>query len=282
MFDRIVVAVDGSEPSLRALRESFRLARAEKGSVIAVSVMPPYDGELPLVGVKNVGATLREPYEKALAQSEKLARAEGVRIYPVLEQGEPHERIAELAEAERCNLIVVGVRGFNPTEKVLLGSMAARIIGYSRTNVLILPREAEIRWDHVIVTIDGSEPGRTALRPAFYLQNSYGTKVTLLTVANVPSHLYGVDPMVAEGFIGEARKVLERAATEATAMGIHAESYLGEGDPADVITEFAQKEHADLILMGSHGRTGLGRLLMGSVAERVIGHSLCPVLITRS
>jgi len=282
MFSRILVAVDGSESSLRALRESLRLARAEKGLVIAVSVIPPNDGELPLVGVRNVAATLRGPYERALAESENIARAEGVRVYPVLDEGEPHERIADLAESEGCTLIVVGVRGFNPAEKVVMGSMTARIIGCSRTDILVIPRESPLGWDNLLIAVDGSESGRRALHTAAYFQSSYGSEVTLVSVADVPSHLYGIDASAAEGFIGDARKALEEASREAESAGIRAESLLREGDPAEVITDLADKRHAELILMGSHGRTGLKRLLMGSVTEKVIGRSLCPVFVARA
>jgi nucleotide-binding universal stress UspA family protein len=282
MYNRILVAVDGSESSLSALQASFPLVRAEKGVVIVVSVVPPYDGELRLVGVKNVAATVRGPYEKALAESERLARDAGVRFYTLLAEGEPHEEIVDVAEAEGCGLIVVGVRGFNPAQTVVMGSMTARIIGYSYTNVLVVPRAARFRWDNILVALDGSTLGRSALRIASYFQGSYGSRATILSVADVPFHVYGVDPTVVEGFIATARKVLDDAMTEATAMGLSAQAVIKEGDPAEIITDVSKQAQADLVLMGSHGRTGLRRLLMGSVTERVLGHVACPVMVVRA
>ena len=282
MYDRILIAVDGSESSLGALSSCFPLLRAEKGTAIVVSVVPPYDGELRLVGVKNLKSTLREPYERALAASQEKARKAGALVYTLLAEGEPHEEIVDIADAEGCDLIVVGVTGFNPGERLLMGSMTARIIGYSRTNVLVVPKNCSLKWDRLLVAIDGSKQATSALKIASYFQTNYGSRTTVLSVADVPSHVYGVDPTVADGFIDSARKILEEATSEADAMGLETEQVIREGDPAQIVTDWARNKECDLILMGSHGRTGLRRLLMGSVTERVIGHSLCPVMIMRT
>ncbi len=78
--------------------------------------------------------------------------------------------------------------------------------------------------------------------------------------------------------------IIEDISRRDEAANVKSSGYVREGNASEVITEFATKEKmpADIIIMGSHGRTGIKRLLMGSVAERVIGHAHCPVLIVKA
>ncbi len=285
MFNRILVAVDGSPSSLHALTEILRVGRTVSRDIKVIAVVPPNDGELRLVGVRNIAAAMREPYEKALAESEEIARREGVTISAVIDQGEPHERVVDLAEAENRDLIVVGVKGrtaCNTTEQLLLGSMTARIIGYSQTDILVIPDETALDFWSAIVAVDGSGFSAKALKLAFGLQKNFGAKLNVISVADVPSHLYGVDASAAETFIARARNNLEEARKLADAESVKIEIMLREGDPASHITDAARKLESNVIILGSHGRTGLRRLLMGSVAERVICHAPCSVLISRN
>ncbi|MGB9616008.1 MAG: universal stress protein [Desulfomonilaceae bacterium] len=282
MFDRLLVAVDGSEASFHALRESLRLARGAAASVKVISAIPPYEGELRLVGVKNIAATMRGPYEEALARSEEMGRDFSVRVTTLLAQGEAHEVIPEAAEAEGCDVIIVGVRGFNPVESVLQSSVTARIIGYSSTNVLVVPLHSAIGLTRLLVAVDGSELGKRALKAAVAIRESYGSHISVLSVADVPPDLYGVDARAARELVEKARTVLKESVETEAAGGEDAfKLALREGEPAKVINEFARSEKIDLILIGSHGRTGIKRLLMGSVTGNVISHAPCPVLVTR-
>jgi len=225
---------------------------------------------------------INEPYQKALAKSEEIADSLGISVRAILEQGEPHERIVDVAESQGCDLIVMGVRGFNPAEKLLMGSMTARVIGYSPIDVLVVPGDKEIGLDSVLVAVDGSESSNVAADHAFELQKSYGSKVQVLSVADVPDHLYGLDPSVAQGMIDIARRNLEDVSKRIANIGENAEMVLREGEPAKIIAEIAEKTHVGMIIVGSHGRTRLRRLLMGSVTERVIGLAPCPILVTRA
>ncbi|MEW6111882.1 MAG: universal stress protein [Thermodesulfobacteriota bacterium] len=281
MFDRLLIAVDGSEASLHALEQSFALIRAEKSSAKVVSVVPPYEGDLRLVGVKNIHAMMRQPYEAALAQASRAAESQAFELRFFLEEGEPDEQIVGLAESEGCDVIVIGVRDANSSEMFLMGSIAARVVGSSPTHVLVIPYATTLKWNRVLVAVDGSPFGDRAEEIAFYLQRAYGSSITLLCAADVPSHIYGIDPSAADGFIARAREVLDAAVGQAQSSGARAEVLLREGDPADSITEEARKGGFDLILIGSHGRKGLKRLLMGSVTERVIARAPCPVLVAK-
>ncbi|MEW6587059.1 MAG: universal stress protein [Nitrospirota bacterium] len=86
-----------------------------------------------------------------------------------------------------------------------------------------------------------------------------------------------INPLTAK-----AKSIVEEIKERAELMRVKAEGLVKEGEPHEVITSAAKESEAGIIVMGSHGRTGLKRLLMGSVAERVLGYAPCPVLIVRS
>jgi nucleotide-binding universal stress UspA family protein len=130
--------------------------------------------------------------------------------------------------------------------------------------------------------VDGSVWSETAANIAFQLIRSYGSQVDVVSVADVPSHLYGISVSAADQMILEARRHLDKITHEAESRDIEASYYLREGDPAKILIELVLKLASDLIIMGSHGRTGISRLLMGSVTERVIHNSPCPILVVRS
>lgn len=282
LFSRVLVAVDGSPASLHALAETFRLARAEHTSVAVVSVVPPYDGNLRLVGVRNIHALMRAPAEQALSDAMKVAAEQGFSVEPVLEQGEPHESIVTLAEKQECDLIVVGVRGHNVSETALMGSVTARVIGFGTTDVLVIPQQSTLDWQRIVLAVDGSQWSWSAAHRAFQFVESYEVRLTVVSVADVPSHLYGLSPGVAEEMVSEAREHLAEIRQEADTRGIRAQYVVREGNPAEKLIDVVSSLEADLLIVGSHGRTGLKRLLMGSVTERVVQYSPCPVLVVRS
>ncbi|HTR45336.1 MAG TPA: universal stress protein, partial [Thermodesulfovibrionales bacterium] len=120
-YRKILAAVDGSAPGMHALRQSFNLAKDEKSWLTVVSVVPPYTGDLDLVAVGNIMDSLRRPHESALFEAKQCAEQDGVLIKTVCEEGEPHERIVDLADAENCDLIVMGRRGSSRLERTLVG-----------------------------------------------------------------------------------------------------------------------------------------------------------------
>jgi nucleotide-binding universal stress UspA family protein len=282
MFRRILVAVDGSDSSLHALRQAMSVARAEKGVIKVVSVAPPYTGDLPLVGVReNVNDMILAPHKKALEQALKIASPTGIHVRSILEIGEPAEKIVETAEELNCDLIVVGTRGGNTARAAIMGSTAARVIGLSSVYVLAVPTNSSIDFDRILVAVDGSKSSERATAVSFQLQRSYGSGIVVLSVADIPSHLYGLDASVAKNMLKEAADVLEPVQSKSIQDAVQIEALLREGSPADIINQTAIEKRIGLIIIGSHGRTGLKRLLMGSVAESVIVQAPCPVLITR-
>lgn len=282
-YRKILVAIDGSETSMHALRESFKLAYNEGSWITVVSVVPPYTGDLSLVGVGNVLQALRSPCQTALTKAMEIAKSDGALIKTVCEEGEPYERIVDLAEAENCDLIVVGRKGRSALERVLIGSVAARVIGHGQCDVLVVPEKSTIGWQRILIATDGSKYSNVAAEKAINFAKSYGGELKVISIVEVPSSVYGIAPGAVEDMIKQAKGYVEDIRKKAEATGIKAETSIIEGEEAyQKICELAREQNINTIFLGSHGRTGLKRLLMGSVAEKVIGYSPCPVLVARS
>ncbi len=279
---KMLVAIDGSESSMHALKESFKLARNEKSWITVVSVVPEYKGDLDLVAVGNVMASMRKPCEDALHKAEELAKAEGALIKTVCEEGEPHERIIDLAEAENCELIVMGRRGLSRLERALVGSVTARVIGHSHIDVLVVPSTTEIGWKKILLATDGSKYSKAAAERVIDFAGEYGGELRVVSVVDVPAEFYGEAPDAVEDLIKKAKGYVEDVKRQAEASGIKTETFVREGEAYKAILDLAKEQNANAIVMGSHGRTGLKRLLMGSVTEKVIGYASCPVLVVKS
>jgi len=283
MYRTILVAVDGSDSGFNALRQALSLAKTQHGAIKVISVAPPHGGELSLVGVReHVNDMIVAPHQKALDEALKISGTYGVPVKKLLRIGEPSETIVDAAEELNCKLIVVGVRGGNPARTILMGSTAARVIGFSNTDVLAVPLGCELSLERAIVALDGSASSKTVMSRAFALNRTYGLALSFLSVADIPSHLYGLDAKVAGEMINEARQVLEPVHKVAEKENITSDFLVREGKPGEIIVLTAKQKNSGIIIIGSHGRTGMKRLLMGSVAERVIGNAPCPVLVVRS
>lgn len=280
-YRKILVAIDGSDAGMHALRESFKFAGCEECWITVTSVAPSYEGDLAFVGMVNVRDAMRQPTEKALSDAREIARAAGALIKTVYEEGEPYERIVDLAEAENCDLIITGRTGKGGIKKALIGSVAARVIGYSRTDVLVVPPEAEIGWSKILFATDGSKFSEEAEAKAIDFAKSYSSELKVIRVVDVPAEFYAESPNTLETMIEKARMGVVKIKSRAESEGVDTETFIGQGESPDIILNFAKEMEIGTIILGSHGRTGLRRLLMGSVAEKVIGYAPCPVLIAR-
>jgi nucleotide-binding universal stress UspA family protein len=275
MYKKLLVAVDGSDISLHAFKEALRISKED---VVVLSAAPPYSGDLRVVGTSDLGELLRQPCEQALGKVMEIAEAKRAQIRPMCVMAEP----VETAEDEGRDLIVMGVRGASLAQRLLVGSTTARVIGYSSQDVLVVPEKGSIGGDRLLVATDGSEYSRKAVNKALdLLQNSGGT-LTVVSVLEISPHIYAVAPEVAEEKIKLPQKYVEEVKDLAASRGIQAEGVVREAECAnEVICDIAGKQSIDLIVLGSHGRTGLKRLLMGSVTESVIAHAPCPVLVVK-
>ncbi len=141
-------------------------------------------------------------------------------------------------------------------------------------------------WNGICCAVDFSEPSRLALEQAVELTRRFGAELTLLHVQEVPRA--GAPELLAEP-IGMAEELGEETSRLMEGWRNDSERILGRavrtsillGHPAAEIVRFARERGCDLLVLGTHGRTGLERLVLGSVAERVVRQAPCPVLVAR-
>ncbi|MGE5172555.1 MAG: universal stress protein [Betaproteobacteria bacterium] len=281
-YKKILVAIDGSDSSRNALLQAFRLAVDEKCWITVASVVPPYEGEIEILGVKDIKAALRKPCDDALREAQRLAEKERALIKTVCEEGEVHERIVDLAEAENCDVIVMGRRGMRPVERALVGSVTARVIGHTQRDVLVVPIGVKVGWKTIVLATDGSKYSAAAAERAIAFAKAYVGELRVLSVVDVPAEFYAEAPAAVEDLVRKAKGFVADVKKQADDEGVRAETFVGEAEAYQAINNLAQEQKADMIVLGSHGRTGLRRLLMGSVTEKVIGYAPCPVLVVKS
>jgi nucleotide-binding universal stress UspA family protein len=179
-FNKILVAVDGSEASLRALFEAIRLSYWVKGSVCAVYVAPPYEGDLRYVGVRDLDALFREPCEKVLNQIKETAERSGAAIEAVCVEGKPWEKILEFSEIRGCDLIVVGIKQIHPLCRALIKGTAEKLVCSCNKDILVIPDNSFLGWNKIIALSDLSVGGGNAAMRGKNIAEEYGGELFTL------------------------------------------------------------------------------------------------------
>jgi nucleotide-binding universal stress UspA family protein len=143
-------------------------------------------------------------------------------------------------------------------------------------------------FKHILVALDGSEGSRKALDIAVQLAKDQGARCTMCTVVDIvsaaSSMTFATGDIVNEWIATlnqDARQIESEAIAKYADSGVTIDTHVLEGYPSSALLDVAKKTSADLIVMGSHGRTGLKRMWLGSVAESVVREATIPVLIAR-
>lgn len=137
------------------------------------------------------------------------------------------------------------------------------------------------RGERILVALDGSKHSDKALDQALSMATVCNSQLFAISVVDLYPEVLEVAPALQEKMSAEVREILDRAQEKAEKQNIPCETivHIG-GQPHEFIVQEAKEKGIDLIVMGTHGRTGLKKLVMGSVAQRVIGHAPCAVMVT--
>jgi nucleotide-binding universal stress UspA family protein len=263
---------DGSEFSAGAIAEAIHLAHRCNAELHALTVV------MATPEIESFGEQLiRQEEEQAQSHLDGLrARAaeSGVDCQTSLRHGpEIYEEIVEAADEGHADLIVMGRRGKSGLLKTMMGSTTAKVIGYADCNVLVVPRAARIDGGGVLVAVDGSRYSEAAAVVASTIAQRCDKPITVLSAVH-------------EDFNERRRSEMKEAVERITGLlgesGVQAEGEIIDGRPAQAIVESAKGKGADLVVVGSHGRSGLEKVLLGSVSERVVGQSDCAVLVVKA
>jgi nucleotide-binding universal stress UspA family protein len=301
-LEKILVATDFSEQAAVALHQALRIVRRKGAELILLHV-----SELPLPDPEQVLrpelATLHRTSEEHLAsvrdQLDALWRnalRQGANVTKLIAQGWVDEAIVAAAAETAADLVVVGTHGRARLERLLLGSVAERVVRLAETNVMVARREPEPRrgdaFRRILVPTDFSEPAEQALDLAVWLA-APDAHVEIFHVLRLPyvigfgfPELAGAATMEIErwrtGAREEAQERGRKLAATAARPDVRLEVALAEGAPAPEIHRRLEEERYDLVVMGTHGRRGVRRSLLGSVAEATVRHAPCSVLTLRA
>jgi nucleotide-binding universal stress UspA family protein len=283
MYDSVLVPTDGSDHARGAAEHGLRLARAFGATVHAVSAVDRRAAAEATGG--QDGAVLdRLTAEARAAVGAVEAMAGDLAVETAVLEGEPSEAVLEYAAANGIDLLAMGTHGRTGIDRYIAGSVTERVL--RRTTVPVLTvRQSERHvdtYDELLVPTDASDPAAAAVDHGLAVAERFDARVHALTV--IDTGATGVSPeFVTPGELMEQLQAEGRAATEAVAerareRGLAAVTAVHEGLAAEQLLAYADEEGIDLVAMGTAGRTGLGRYLLGSTTERVIRHAGMPVL----
>ena len=138
IFEKILVPLDGSECSLRALEKAIEIAKKFNGKITLISVYNVSSFKVTPSQVFNYVIEIRKANESILEEATKIVKAEGIQVEKVIEEGHIVERIVNKARDENFDLIVLGAQGISKIKEILLGSVSQGVISHSRCPVLVV------------------------------------------------------------------------------------------------------------------------------------------------
>jgi nucleotide-binding universal stress UspA family protein len=282
MFDTILVPTDGSECAQAAVGYAAELATRYDARVHALCVAdsrtlenaPKYD-------------QIRQEREEVAERTCNDMSVSGVPVEQAVRTGIPHKAILRYATEQDIDLIVMGTHGRTGVERYLLGSVTEKVVRLSDVPVLTVKTEDDgdvtYPYTDILVPTDGSEGAEAAVGPAVDVASTYDARLHALSV--IDTMAMGVDirsGAILETLEESAQSAVESIETQATEASVSAvETAIEHGNPYRGIHSYVEDHDIDLVVMGTHGRSGIERYLLGSVTEKTVRTSPAPVMTVR-
>jgi nucleotide-binding universal stress UspA family protein len=294
---RIVVPIDFSRGSLKAIPYALAISRRFGAEVHLIHVidttqyLPPTVLMWPAASRIEWNAHVRKELD---AVALKFAKFGEITLHAPLE-GPAQEQICQTARHLKADLIVIATHGYTGYKRAFLGSTAERVVQFSPCPVLVVRKtyagangengwkdRIAFRLGKILVPIDFSRFSEATFDLGAALARDLQAKISLLHVLKPPVYPFGdrqtflpgaaISKEMRKGVGKHMRAMCEKA-------GVRASVQVLKGSPAPTICEYAHCQNVDLIIISTHGRSGLSHVLIGSVAERVVRHAECPVLV---
>lgn len=270
-FEKIMFATDGSDYGADA--EAVALAMTEQcgGALLITSVVitnPAAEAAAPEViqtTEQETGALVRRIYG--------LAVQRGIAAETVVRRGsDPVAELVAAADEHRADVLVMGRRAGRGRMRRWLGDSTSKAVGSAKCSVLVVPDGATMWCKRILLATDGSRFSDAAAVAAGKIALLCRLPVTVLSV---------IRESFSEERAAEADETVTRVHAHLRSQHIDVDKLVVHGEPETVIGEVAVARDADLIVMGTHGRTGWERVIVGSVTDSVIGASTLPVLAVK-
>lgn len=291
MYQTLLVPLDGSKFSERALPIATALAQSLKARVALVTCLST--SALRSAGTPDAEFQATGEAQAYLAKLAQTLSEQGLRVETDVVYGEAAEAILREVDAFSADLVVMCTHGRSGLGRWIFGSVAERVLAHSPVPVLLVrptgepaALEPEPAQASILVPLDGSPLSEQALPHATALARALNSPILLLHSVE-PSPLYYNYPLgvMAQETLdyeqGEARAYLDRVAKQLEREGVACQTQVLVGWPSDVIAYRGAAPNPRLIVMATHGRSGIARLLMGSVALEVVRRSPLPILLVR-
>jgi nucleotide-binding universal stress UspA family protein len=297
MYEQVLVAIDESEISRLALQEAIglatrlgaRLCIAHGIDAVTANAYNLADRDSFLASKTQTGRAMLERAEAAAGEAGVRTEKRLLEVDAIGRSRLP-EVIVKAADDWEANLIVIGTHGRRGMSHLLLGSVAEGIVHIASRPVLVVPgRSASVpgaserTYANLMVAVDGSSTSAPALQEAIDFARHMGSALRVVYAADTANG--ATDKAAING--SRAEEILEAAREKAGAAGLEVQTSTLESSRqasaiADAVAADATAWPAHLIVLGTHGRQGLERLRMGSVAEAILRVSPTPVLLVRT
>jgi nucleotide-binding universal stress UspA family protein len=300
MYNKMLIPLDGSKTAEKVLPYARHLAGHFKMPVelIAVIDIAEMAAHMPTVKARFLDTMVEDAVRASETYLSGIAGTfKGVTVKTAVEKGRAEDTIIEKAGGYKDILIAMATHGRSGLNRFLLGSVAEKVLR-GTANPLLLVRatetasaDGEAALKTVIVPLDGSEVAEQALPAAADMAKKLGVEMVLFRAYHIPYNAYSGD----EGFYAvkfdeliaglreETDEYLQKKVAEVKRLGVEKVSALSkEGFAGDEIIALGRSTPNGLIAMSSHGRSGVQRWVLGSVAETVVRHTANPVLVIRA
>ncbi|HUF52938.1 MAG TPA: universal stress protein [Dehalococcoidia bacterium] len=295
MFKKIVIPLDGSDNSEAVIPFAAEIASRTGGELVLVTAVQQvgvWDATMSMQALDRENQVATEYLETKRAEVANL----GANVSTKLAQGDAADAVLRTADEVGADLLAMTTQGRSGIARWLFGSVASRLVGHAKIPVLVIrPKEGEDKGapgpvvKKILVPLDGSEVALSILPVVEDFARTMGASVVLFT-AVAPLAAYPGFETAGAAAIGEVIADLQKQAEETMAMvasevkgrGIEASYVVALDTAVDGTCRAADELGVDLIAIATHGRGGLGRVVLGSVADGVIRRSAdVPVLVVR-
>jgi len=287
---KILCPVDFSSGAQHAMLTAIRIANASDAELVLVNVWHPptmmYAGEATFPA-EIIQSMLDDEKRGLAAAVQKAKDLDARRVTSRFLTGVPWHQVVETLRTDTAfDLVVMGTHGRSGIARFLLGSVAEKVVRHAPCSVLTVhEHDKPDAFRSVLCPIDFSESSQRAVDLATEFVEPGGTGITLLHVLELPV-TYSGEPSVS-GFVDSldkrAAKHLEAFASRlkaTVAVPVITRSRIGSPG-GQTLALLEEQPGFDLVVVGSHGRTGLSRAFLGSVAEKIVRYAQCPVLVAR-
>jgi nucleotide-binding universal stress UspA family protein len=299
----VLAPVDGSTRALHAVPWAAKLAGPD-GTVVLLRVVPPQpeyaESLFSFVGAEERVREIQDAWTRTakadMDEAEALLSGSGVTVEQMVAEGEPDEEIVAAAARRGVQMIAMASHGRGAVGRAIFGSVADRVARTAPVPVLILRSPDEdvvpsVAVSRIVVPLDGSEIAARALPVASELAEHLAAPVHVIRAVDaalslpMASGVFGAGPVVDanvtdqiwEEAEAEARSTVTAAVSQLQSEGVDASGGIVIGSPFFAISEAI--EPGDLLTLTSHGRGGVRRWLLGSVAEKLVREAKAPVML---